>query len=301
MEFQKDGIRIGTNCLFDPPFMNGAGCCKTVDHVRKLSRSLAGAIVVGSITKEERSGNSGNVFWASNGAALNSLGMPNGGAPYLKANLREMVQIAHDAGKALVVNVAGFNPEEYVELTALALELGADAVEENLGCPNVVQGDGSRKPIASFDPGVMNRIISLIEIIVGKDAPIWIKVSPYSDPGLLKKCAAIISELPVVKVVTAVNTFPSAYGLDKNGKSIIGVGHAGLMGPPLKHIGLGQIKQWRAALPERIQLIGVGGISSGKDIEDYATVGADGFQMTTELLKSGDLDPAAFERALLKD
>lgn len=297
MEFRKDvHLGIVARLPLDPPLMNGGGCCKTVDHVRLLSRSLAGAIVVGSFTKEERSGNPGNVWWVGNDAALNSLGMPNGGSQYLKNNLKEMVDIANDAGKALVVNVAGFAPEEYALLTALALEEGADAVEINLGCPNVVKTDGSRKPIASFNLEVMEEIVTLVEQEVGGTSPIWVKVSPYSDPELLKGAATVLLRHQVVKTITAINTFPSAYGLDSKGKPVITVGFAGLSGRVLKYVGLGQIKQWHDLLQGKIGLIAVGGISTGQDIDDYQTLGADGFQITTELLKSGDLNPVAFER-----
>ncbi len=299
MEFPQ-GVYLGCKHPLVPPLMNGGGCCKTVDHVRELSRSLAGAILIGSFTKEERMGNSGNVWWVGSGAALNSLGMPNGGEDYLKAHLSEMVTIAHDAGKILVVNVAGDNSEEYASLTALSFDLGADAVEENLGCPNVVKDDGSRKPIASFDIAVMEEIISTVQREVGREAAVWVKVSPYSDPDLLKKSSAVISVYEVVKAVTAVNTFPSAYGLDDHGNPVISVGLAGLSGRALKHIGLGQIKQWRDVLPGQIGLIAAGGISTGQDIADYRLVGANGFQMTTELLRTGNLNPGAFGRVALE-
>ena len=225
MEF-REGVTLGTNRVFNPPFMNGAGCCKTVEDVCKLSRSLAGAIVLGSFTKEERPVNPGNVWWVGpHGEALNSLGMPNGGESYLDAHLPEMVQIAHDAGKVFVVNVAEFTPSGYAELAATALKGGADAVELNLGCPNVVHGDGSRKPIPSYDPDITGEIISVVQKEVGRNTPVWIKVSPL-EPELLKKCAAVIAEDPIVKAVTAINTVPCAYGMDKNGKSVIGVGLA---------------------------------------------------------------------------
>jgi len=298
MEFRQD-VHLGMTRALTPPLGNGGGCCKTVADVRELSRSLAGAIVLGSITREARLGNAGDVWWVGQGAALNSLGMPNGGSNYLKRHLREMVEIAHDAGKALVVNVAGFHPKEYAELTAQALELGADAVEENLGCPNILD-DGERKPIFAFDLEAIDEIISLIERQAGASAPIWLKVSPHSDPSLLRKSADVIARHEAVKAVTAINTFPNAYGLDDAGRPVISAGLAGLSGRALKHIGLGQIKQWREWLPDRIRLIAVGGISSGTDVRDYGRAGAEAFQVTTELLKRGQLDPQPFEQIALE-
>ncbi|ORT94849.1 dihydroorotate dehydrogenase, partial [Frankia casuarinae] len=45
------------------PIMNAAGTCKTAEDVETFARSAVSMIVVGSITREPRSGNSGNVYW----------------------------------------------------------------------------------------------------------------------------------------------------------------------------------------------------------------------------------------------
>jgi dihydroorotate dehydrogenase len=295
MEFRED-VCLGMKRPISPPLMNGGGCCKTVEDVEKLSRSTAGTIVGGSYTMEGGSGNPGDVWWVEDDTGLNSLGMPSGGRKYMRDRFPEMVAIAHDAGKQFIANVAGSTPEEYAILTETALELGADAAEENLGCPNVLKGNGSRKPIASFNPETTERILDLLETRVGKEAPIWIKVSPYSDPELLRIVGGIILRYRVAKAVTAINTFPRAYGFNEKGKSAISVGFAGLSGEPLKHIGLGQVKQWYDILQGEKDIIAVGGIRTGRDIWEYGQVGGVAFQMTTELLKTNDLRVGAFER-----
>jgi dihydroorotate dehydrogenase len=291
----RDDVYLGTKCPMMPPLMNGGGCCKTIEDVKEISRSLAGAVLVGSITVEERTGNSGDVFWVGDGAALNSLGMPNGGARYFQDNFREIEKSIHGAGKLFVVNVAGFSSSEYGQLAEVALMWGADAVELNLGCPNVIKSDGSRKPIASFNLEAMEEIFSKVQVNAGKANAIWVKVSPYSDPELLKSAAALILRYPMVKSVTAINTFPCAFGLNEKGKSAITPGLAGLSGKALKYIGLGQAKQWLDALERKIPLIAAGGITSGQDVRDYELVGASAFQMTTELLKKGYLNAYPFE------
>src|SRR3989344_3127833 len=111
--------------------MNAAGTCKLLEDVQRLSRSATSAIMVGSITKEERTGNEGDVYWADSIHSINSLGLPNRGAAYYAAHLPSMVRVAHDEGKPLFVSVAGFSPEEYAHLTEVALKGGADLVELN--------------------------------------------------------------------------------------------------------------------------------------------------------------------------
>ena len=296
MEFRTD-VTLGLKSPLMPPIMNGGGCIKTVEHVREAAMSVAGAVVVGSFTVSPRGGNKGDTFWYNPTGTLNSLGMPNGGMPYLVNNLSEMADICHTANKPLVVNIAGFYPDEYVVLTSLCSKLGADAIELNLGCPNVLQDDGSRKPIPSYNVELFEKILSNVGEYAQIIKPLWVKVSPNFDGDQIRKLAQIVNQYHlIIKAVTIINTVPNCYSVDEEGKSRITVGMAGLSGPPLKYIGLGQVWQWRQALPETVSVIGVGGISKGEDVRDYAAVGASAFQVTTELLKSGDFNPRSLER-----
>lgn len=117
---------------------------------------------------------------------------------------------------------------------------------------------------------------------------------------MLQAAASVIEPFHMVKAVSTINTLAGAYGLDEKGKPVITVGLAGLSGAPLKHVGLGQILQLRRALPERIALVAVGAIAHGTDIHDYSRVGAEGFQVTTELLRTGKLDPQPLERIAIE-
>lgn len=313
MEFPEN-VTLGMTAALDPPIMNGAGCCKTVADVIEMSKSPAGGIVVGSYTKARREINPGNTFWYGEFASENSLGMPNDGEDYVEKNMPEMVRIAHDAGKKFIANVAEFTPEGYADMVELVLACGADAVEINAGCPNVVKGEGKRKPIVSFNLELIDEILTLVERRVGATRAIWWKSSPYSDPEMRERVARVIAfknmlrelsrieDAPekrlLVKAVTNVNTYPNGYGVDTNGRPLIGVGFAGVSGPALKYPCMGQIKQMRPILPERISMIAVGGIQHGQDIADYIAVGAVAFQMTTELVKKGTLDATPMERAI---
>jgi dihydroorotate dehydrogenase len=278
----------------NPPLFNGGGCCKTVKDVREAAGSVAGAIVVGSYTVDLRDVNPGNTFWIDGGGtAHNSLGMPNLGKPYIRQNLPEMCAIAHGAGKALIVNVAGFTPAQYGELTETAFEGGADAVELNLGCPNVVTGDNSRKPIPSYDPEIFAEILAYVGMFVTVgQCPVWVKVSPNTVASMIKILAGIVAEHTFVTAVTDGNTLPDGYAVDPfSGKPRIGVGFAGMSGTILRYYGPGQNKKWREALPDHVSLIASGGISSGRDIQVYTDIGgAVAFQVTTELLRTGKLN-----------
>lgn len=267
------------------PLMNAAGTCKMIEDVERLSRSATAAIMVGSITMEPRTGNSGDVYWAGPMFSLNSLGLPNRGAEYYSKAPPEMVRIAHDSGKPLLVSVAGFAPSEYAELASLAVWGGADLVELNLGCPNVWH-DGAQKRIACFDAELVDQIQERVLERVGSDAKIAVKISPFSDPFALAEVARVIGESKMVKVVTTVNTFPNTFSFNGEKPRITpGGGLAGFAGPAMKPIGLGQVRQLRGLLPNSIEIIGAGGITQGGDIREYRQSGAVAVQVATAYLE----------------
>jgi dihydroorotate dehydrogenase (fumarate) len=283
--------------------MNAAGTCKSIEDVRRLAPAAVSAIVVGSGTILERTGNSGQVYQKdpANRFSLNSLGLPNPGQGYYKENLPQMVEIAHYRGRVLIFSVAGFSELDYVHLACAGYKAGVDLVELNLGCPNVWGKEG-QKPIASFNSELTAEIIARCSDTTGKKFAV--KLSPYSDPTMLERVAEIIARSRAVAVVTTTNTFPNAFGFDGKGKPLIQFtgqsegSLAGLGGPAMKPIGLGQVKQFRKLLPDSIQIIGVGGINCGRDIWEYGQAGADAVQVATAYIRDGKHDEGVFERIL---
>lgn len=281
----------------DHPIMNAAGTCKRLEDVIELAKSPVAAIMVGSITKKHREGNPGNVWEYCGGYSLNSLGLPNPGFDYYKRTIPEMKKIASDAGKLLFVSVAGFSPDEYAEGSLMAMEAGADFVEENLGCPNV-WGDDGQKPIASFSRNLSHEIISKVG---GEIRPFGVKLSPYSNPLELADMAGMLNGWIVsgyVGFVTTSNTFPNAYACREDGQQLIAVGKglAGFAGPGMKPIALGQVIQFHGLLEGRVELVGAGGVASGQDVVDFTSHGAKLVQVGSEFARSHD--PKVFGRIL---
>lgn len=271
------------------PIMNAAGTARTVEEVQKLALSEVGAIVVGSMTLLERPGNSGDTFAVEPGYTFNSRGLPDRGYKYWAEVLPEMVRIAHDHGQLLIMSVAGMSPEEFGQLTEVALQGGADLVEENFGCPNV-WGGGQQKQILTFCPEAREAALEGIQLVAGEREVITVKVSPFSDPFAIPIMAEQLRKFPAVRGVVTMNTFPNAYLLHPDGRPRIGPKFGGLAGPAVKPIGLGQVLQWRSALPENIGVIGVGGIETGQDMLDYERCGAALVQVASAYLHNERLD-----------
>jgi dihydroorotate dehydrogenase len=270
------------------PVLNAAGTAKSLDDVTRLARSPVAAVTVGSITKEPRDGNAGEVYVSRSGYAVNALGMPNRGAAFYRDALPEFAGVARAAGKPLAVSVAGFSTEEYGELAHLAGGSGADLVELNLGCPNVWD-DGRQKRIMSFDPELVS---GAVRAAAGAGAPVGIKLSPLSDPVLLAEVAAAAVEAGTAYIVSC-NTFPNGLALRPDGRAAVDVGYGGVSGGAMKPIALGQVAQLRALLPDGVDVVGCGGVRTGDDVRDLLTAGAAAVGLATAFWDAGE-DPGVF-------
>jgi dihydroorotate dehydrogenase (fumarate) len=269
---------------------NAAGWVKLYDKsFDKLRASAITDFTVGSYTVDKRDGNNEPTYWSSSQlgpiASINSKGLPNQGI------YPEAIQVMQDrlfGNMQFRVSIAGFKVDEFEYMAEMvAVNAPRATIELNLGCPNVIV-DGSHKPIFSFEPELIDEIIT--KCTRSKKAKnLALKVSPYSDPGLLREVAEIINRhhMSVGEVVTC-NTFPNALSFKDGKRTISGKGYGGLAGYPLKHIMLGQVAQFREHLTGSINVIGVGGISTGQDLKDALDAGASGIQIGTAYFETDD-------------
>lgn len=288
---------VGGVALSNAPIMIGAGVCKT--PAATADWLAVAPVVSGSYTVQQRSGNSGRVLYPETleeffqaGFGLNSYGMPNQG---LLSDVSKDLAALPKTNR-LIVSIAGFEPWHYYA-GALAVHDNATtaAIELNFGCPNT-QGD--HPDILSFNPSKVEEILTgMVDNNYSK--PIWLKFSPYSNPQELLRMAAVVNQFHnrLQLAVVTCNTFPNAYAgpqaIDGN------KGLAGLSGSALKPIALGQVRQWATALNADIDLIGVGGITTGNDVVDFLEAEADAVQLTSLPHWSGD--PARFWEYLLDE
>ncbi len=277
------------------PYMIGAGVCKTPATTEEWLK--VAPVVSGSYTPQQRDGNPGKVVWPDSleemlriGYGLNSYGMPNAG---FAAAATSFLQ-SQKTEQPLIVSVAGFSVDDYVlGVRTFGVVSNVTAIELNFGCPNT---QGEHNTIVSFDPDTVWQImlgIGRLEL----QKPIWVKLSPYSNPQDLQRMAEILNHCvgPQPLAVVTCNTFPNAFA----GEGLIdpNSGMAGLSGPVMKPIALGQVKQFRTHLDEQIDIIGVGGVTTGDDVVDLLEAGAQAVQITSLAHWAGD--PRRFHQHLL--
>lgn len=299
---------------------NAAGTAKRLDQIQRLARSASGACRGGSYEQDMRLGNRGpRTYWlsADKRSSLNALGIPCPSYEDVTALLPAMADAAHAEGKPLIASVAGNTPAEYGKMASF-LNYGADILEVNAGCPNVWV-EGKQKPIISYHPQSLRDILVEVETVIGslRMGRVGVKVSPYFydpayfldvvgvsvdfiPPNVFDEVARVVIDSGVSHVVT-MNTIPRARMRADDEKWAIDSpdipeGYGGLAGPIVKGVGIAEVKRWRHVLPNRMQVVGVGGITNGSDVLDYLDAGALAVQVGTAFYDSDN--PRVFERIL---
>lgn len=278
-------------------FGNGAGSIKTLEQVKRAAKGPMTRITVGSITMEPRLGNTDDVYYfhPQDFWSMNSLGLPNIGIEAYGPLWRDMVGIAHDAGKELWASISPFSPHECAEMVDLLLFAGLDGVEINGSCPNIWDG-GKRKAIPALDPAAAEEMFAAVAekvVGVGASAPISFKLSPTRNLTMLSELAVVLAKYNVTRLVCS-NTIPDQERMRVDGRPALAfrssdadleIKHkGGLAGSAVLEESLFVCDVMRDLIPTA-DIIGVGGIFNAADAKRYLDLGCGGFQSTTGYLE----------------
>jgi dihydroorotate dehydrogenase len=277
-----EGIPFGPG----PGAVNGTNLDQILGHFEDLCRSPAGVLYYGSLTWDHNWGNRGETYFfdPQTGEAVNAMALPNLGVDLATPVIAEVSRMCADAGKALIVSVstkAGENAEQVLPgLVGRAFDAGAPIVEVNYSCPNIVQSDGSRKPLIGFDPEAMNRTRRAIMTQVPPKARIIEKLPPYlGENAHLVDAVASTYSPEVAKGVGGVagfNTIPGVT-LYRNGRPVIRaisnvdgeevvIIAGGLSGPAQADTMYELQQEFGAKLPRNIEFVAANGVHNGAEV-----------------------------------
>lgn len=281
-----------------PFLMPAAGHFKMLEDAEQIVRVSDDVIkgaVFGSFTLHPREGNTGNTSGEAGHCYLNALGMPNRGLAYLRENLSEFLSIMR--GRKTWISIA---PIEKGDLAEMAEFIGSLdevnavdlIVEVNLGCPNV-WGESGQKGIISYDLGAVEEAI--LEVRKARqgtfDIPIFAKVSPQL-PHMVQPLVDTLCTHGV-EGITVMNTWPNGMWFEDDGKEMLSTTYGGVSGAGILPIALGQVKMFRDAISNcttkrhLVELIGVGGIDSGRAVQQHLFAGATAVQVGTHCFTYG--------------
>lgn len=269
------------------PIMTASGTYGYTDEFDAfLDVKNLGAIVTKGITLEPRPGNEGRRIFECKAGMINRIGLENIG---IEAFINQKLPILNEKGINFVLNIAGSSIEDYVNLAKICNDNNIGAIEVNVSCPNVKSG------CLEFgtDEKCLYNLVSKIREAYGGFLIIKLTPNVTSIENL-----ALAVQNAGADCISAINTV-KGLGIELNfngtkiSKSIV---QGGLSGKCIKPVALSMVKRIKDTV--NLPIIGLGGISSLKDMLEFVAVGADAVQIGTENFTTPDIaETLAFELA----
>ena len=228
---------------------------------------ILGGISSKGITRHPKKGNEGIRIWETPSGILNSIGLEN---PGVEEFVKEKIYSMQELGTEIFVNLGGNTIEEYVESTKILNDYDFAAIELNISCPNVKEGGMA----FGMDKDSAARVVREVMRVTNKK--VFVKLSPNAGDivGIAKAVEAEgATGLSLINTILGM-----AIDFDRE-EIVFNNTYAGLSGPAVKPIALRILHQVARAVD--IPIIGMGGITSYKDVLEFLMAGATAVEVGT--------------------
>lgn len=228
---------------------------------------MLGGISSKGLTIEPKQGNEGIRVVETPSGMMNSVGLQN---PGIDSFIHNELPNMRKFGTNVIANIGGGCLEDYVAAVTKINDTDVDIIELNISCPNVKHG-GMAFGIKS---NVAYDVVKEIKGLTNK--PLMVKLSPNAEDivDMALKCQNAGADS-----ISLINTLKGmAIDIYKR-KPVFNNITAGLSGPAVKPIALRMVYEVAKAVD--IPVIGLGGISNGKDAIEFMMAGASAIQIGT--------------------
>lgn len=280
------GVTVGGVTLANP-VMTASG---TAGHDTELSHYMdlsgLGAVVVKSLYHEPWAGNPAPRVHVAGAGMINAVGLEG---PGVLSWCNDSLPRLEAVNATTVVSVWGGGVEDYRRAAELLAPFSSRiaAVEVNLSCPNLE----GRKSIFAHDAELSAEVISSVAGEVS--VPVWAKLSANTD-RLLDVVGSVTGA--GASAVTLINTMLGMQIDTATGRPSLGNGGGGLSGSSIHPIAVRAVYDVAVAHPG-VDIIGVGGISSGDDAVEMMMAGAKCVQVGTATFARPDACARVLEDA----
>lgn len=229
--------------------------------------NILGSISFKGTTAEPRLGNPLPRIAECPNGMINSVGLQN---PGLKAVCeKELADMAEIYKKPVIANISGFSVEEYVECAkAMDKQSQVGIIEVNVSCPNVHNG-GMAYGVLPESAAEVTRAVKAVTT-----KPVYIKLSPNVTDivSIAKAC-----EEAGADGLSLINTLLGMRIDINRRKPVIANKMGGFSGPAIFPVAVRMVYQVAKAVS--IPVIGMGGVSSARDVIEMMMAGATAVQI----------------------
>jgi dihydroorotate dehydrogenase (NAD+) catalytic subunit len=252
------------------PILNASGCLDALT-APDVAHSLD-AFVTKTVTPLPREGNPPPRIAETEGGMLNSIGLQN---PGIEAFVAQHLPRLTEIGVPIWISVGGFSAADYATVCERLDEQDeVETIELNLSCPNVEEA-----------PETAAELVNAARAATGKT--LYAKLSPATwDIAESARAVAAAG----ADGLSLVNTIRGLALDSRTARPKLALGPGGYSGPALRPIALACVYACAEAID--LPVVGMGGIGTGRDVEDFVAAGAHAVALGTVLFS----DPWAPDR-----
>ncbi len=248
---------------FKNPIIPASGCFGFgYEFASYYDINILGSIATKGTTLEPRYGNPLPRIAECPSGLLNSIGLQNPGVDkVISEELVKLDEVYHDQ---VIANVGGHSFEDYIlTVEKLSKVDKVFAIELNISCPNVKEGGMA----FGVDPIVASSLVREVKKVCAK--PLIVKLSPnVTDIVAMAKAV----EEAGADAISLINTLVGMRIDLKTGKPILSMKAGGYSGPGIFPVALRMVYQVSHSV--NIPVIGMGGITSARDVLEMMYAGA---------------------------
>jgi dihydroorotate dehydrogenase (NAD+) catalytic subunit len=264
---------------FENPLILAAGIMgSTASSMNWVLDSGAGGVVTKSFSKEANKGYNNPTIAEVEGGIINAIGLSSPGLDLFKEELKLIKREGENkARKIAIASIYGSVPKEFSDIT-LEIEGLVDMIELNVSCPHAMEGCGAA---IGQDPNLTEKIVKGVK--KSSSIPIIAKLTPnVTDINEI----AIAAQNGGADAITLINTLGPGMKINiETGVPILSNRFGGMSGPAIKPIALKCV--WDVYESCDIPIMGVGGITSYKDVVEFLFAGASAVQIGTGIMYEG--------------
>ncbi len=266
----SDRLRTQLGSLtLENPVINASGTFGYgVEYAGFVDVAKLGGVSVKGISLAPRRGNTPPRTAETSAGMLNSIGLANIG---IDAFINETMPQLRDLGVTVIVNTFATSVEDFVELSSRFDSVeGIAALELNISCPNVHAG-GMHFGVSGEAAA---EVTAAVRAVTG--LPLMVKLSP--EAGDIGEVAQGV-ESAGADIITMINTIRGmVIDVDRQ-RPMLGQKMGGMSGPAIKPLGIRMV--YEVYQQVSIPIIGMGGISSLRDVLEYMMAGSAAVQVGT--------------------
>ena len=240
----------------------------------EMDLSRLGAVIPKTFTRLPREGNPEPRWYPESfrvarenrePVLLNAIGLTN---PGIEAGMQELAPQWTQWDATVLLSMSGDSVAQFGEMARMTEGVaGFEAIELNLSCPNVEQGD-----LFSYSArGAFNAVDAVKR---HAEVPVLAKLAP-NVPDIVPIARAAVDA--GADALTICNTIPAMTIDLESRKPALGNVTGGLSGPGLHPVAVALV--YRAAQAVDVPIIGVGGIFTAEDALEFILAGATAVQV----------------------